>query len=109
MAAEMTREFEGTFVPENRSQSGCFATATFTPEVVDEEARIVRNDRLRTRRIGKTFKSKAIVSESYWGHVRRVVETRDEWALNEPFVPLEDIVDSRTDFQVQDDVVDEDE
>lgn len=107
MEAEMMREFGGTFVPENRSQAGCFGTTKFMPEVAEEEERLVHNDRLRTRRIGKTFRSRATVSVTHWGHVERVSETRQEWALNDPFVPLEDIVDSRTDFQVQTDEVDD--
>lgn len=109
MEAEMTREFEGTFVPENRSQTGCIGSTEFTPEIAEEEAWIIRNDRLRTRRPRKTFKSRAVVSENRWGRVYRTTETRDEWMLGAPFVPLEEIVDPRTDFQVQTDEVDDSE
>ena len=55
---QMHREFEGTFVPENRSEPCCFGSTEFTPEVAEEEARIVQNDRFRTCRPSKTFKSR---------------------------------------------------
>lgn len=44
--AQMRREFEGTFVPENRSEPHCFGSTEFTPEIAEEEERVVRGDRL---------------------------------------------------------------
>ena len=69
----------------------------YFPEVQEDEKRIVRNDRLRSRRPRKTFRSKEIVNEKQWnGRVRKAIETRDEWMLGAHFVPLEEIVDPRT-------------
>ncbi len=37
----------GTFIPENRSEPGYFGSTEFTPEIAEEEMRLVRGDRLR--------------------------------------------------------------
>ncbi len=38
----------GTFInPDNRSEPGVFGSTEFTPEIADEEKRVVRGDRLR--------------------------------------------------------------
>ena len=92
----------GTFIPEDRGEPGIHGSMAFTPEIAEEEERVVHNDRFRTRRPDKTFKSRERVKAvDYRGCLREVTETRDEWMLNEPFVPLDEIVDPRTDFQVQ--------
>lgn len=70
----------GTFIPDNRSEPHTFGSLEFIPEVAEEEERVVCNDCLRTRSFSK-------------GTLH--------WRLNEPFVPLDEIVDPRTDFQVQ--------
>lgn len=37
----------GTFIPENRSEPGVFASTEFTPEIAEEEERVTQNDCLR--------------------------------------------------------------
>lgn len=92
MNAQMCREFEGTFVPENRNEVGIHGSTRFTPEIAEEEERIIHNDRLHTRRPNKTFKSRERVKGvDYRGRVCEVTEIRDEWMLNAPFVPLDEI------------------